>query len=148
MQALDIGAMGVHVAVGGFAQRKVHVLAIENLKKLGYPTPVAIHSGAIIGTDGKRLMSKSFGNTINLDETQESLEIKIRKTFCSPGDIEVNPILSWYKTLILPLLDGPLQFGTLSIADYKSLETAWAKKEISPQEFKKSAVRDLADLLL
>ena len=46
--------MGVNVAVGGFAQRKVHVLAIENLKKLGYPTPVAIHSGAIIGTDGKK----------------------------------------------------------------------------------------------
>ncbi len=55
MQALDIGVMGVNVAVGGFAQRKVHVLAIENLKKLGYPTPVAIHSGAIIGTDGKKL---------------------------------------------------------------------------------------------
>ena len=148
MQALDIGVMGVNVAVGGFAQRKVHVLAIENLKKLGYPTPVAIHSGAIIGTDGRKLMSKSAGNTINLDETQESLETKIRKTFCSPGDIEVNPILSWYKTLILPLAEGPLEFGSLSVSDYKTLETAWAKKEISPQEFKKSAVRDLGNLLL
>jgi tyrosyl-tRNA synthetase len=148
MQALDIGVMGVNVAVGGFAQRKVHVLAIENLKKLGYPTPVAIHSGAIIGTDGKKLMSKSAGNTINLDETQESLETKIRKTFCSPGDIEVNPILSWYKTLILPLIEGPLEFGGLSVSDYKTLETAWAKKEISPQDFKKSAVRDLGNLLL
>ena len=148
MQALDIGVMGVNVAVGGFAQRKVHVLAIENLKKLGYPTPVAIHSGAIIGIDGKKLMSKSAGNTINIDETQESLEGKIRKTFCSPGDIEVNPILSWYRTLILPLIEGPLQFGNLNISDYKSLETAWAKKEISPQDFKKSAVRDLGNLLL
>ena len=36
MQALDIGVMGIHVAVGGFAQRKVHVLAIENLKKFRY----------------------------------------------------------------------------------------------------------------
>lgn len=148
MQALDIGVMGVRVAVGGFAQRKVHVLAIENLKKMGYPTPVAIHSGAIIGTDGKKLMSKTSGNTINLDETQDTLEAKIKKTFCSPGDIEVNPILSWYRTLILPLVDGPLAFGNLTISDYKSLETAWGKKEITPQEFKKSVVRDLSNLLL
>jgi tyrosyl-tRNA synthetase len=148
MQALDIGVMNVNVAVGGFAQRKVHVLAIEHLKILGYSTPVAIHSGAILGTDGKRLMSKTFGNTINLDETQESLEAKIRKTFCSPGDIEVNPILSWYKTLILPLVEGELQFGNVSVRDYKSLEAAWARKEITPQEFKKSAVRDLGALLL
>ncbi len=88
-------------------------------------------------------MSKSAGNTINVDETQESLETKIRKTFCSPGDIEVNPILSWYKALILPLSNGPLEFGNLTISDYKALETAWAKKEISPQDFKKSAVPDL-----
>ena len=148
MQALDIGVMGVNVAVGGFAQRKVHVLAIDHLKKLGYPTPVAIHSGAIIGTDGKRLMSKTFGNTINLDETQDSLETKIRKTFCSPGDIEVNPILSWYKTLILPLTEGSLEFGNLSLSEYNSLEAAWAKKEISPQDFKKSVLRDLGNLLL
>lgn len=148
MQALDIGVMGVRVAVGGMAQRKVHVLAIENLKKLGYPTPVAIHTGAIIGTDGKKLMSKTAGNTINLDETQDSLEAKIRKTYCSPGDIEVNPILSWYKTLILPLVDGPLTFGNVAITSYESLKSAWAKKEISPQEFKKSVVRDLSGLLL
>ncbi len=37
MQVLDIGELGVNVAVGVIDQRKVHVLAIENLKKLGYP---------------------------------------------------------------------------------------------------------------
>ncbi len=148
MQALDIGVMGVHVAVGGFAQRKVHVLAIENLKKLGYPTPVAIHTGAMIGTDGKRLMSKSFGNTINLDETQDTLEAKIKKTYCAPGDVETNPILSWYKILIFPLTNEPLNFGNMNAENYTALETAWARKEISPQDLKKSAVRDLGKLLL
>lgn len=148
MQALDIGFMSVHVAVGGFAQRKVHVLAIENLKKLGYRTPVAVHTGAMIGTDGKRLMSKSFGNTVNLDETQDSLEAKIRKTYCAPGDVEMNPILSWYKILLFPLAEEPLSFGSLSIGNYSSLESAWARKEITPQDFKKAVVRDLGKLLL
>ncbi|MCL4518051.1 MAG: tyrosine--tRNA ligase [Thaumarchaeota archaeon] len=148
MQALDIGVLGVHVAVGGFAQRKVHVLAIENLKKLGYVTPIAVHSGAIIGTDGKRLMSKSYGNTINLDETQDSLETKIKKTYCAPGDIEVNPILSWYKTLLFPLLSGPVAFGEKTATDYLELEVLWAKKEITPQQLKGAVIRDLANLLI
>jgi tyrosyl-tRNA synthetase len=148
MQALDIGVMGVNVAVGGFAQRKVHVLAIENLKKLGYATPVAVHSGAIIGTDGKELMSKTKGNSINLDETQGTLEAKIRKTYCAPGDIEINPILSWYRTLIFPLLDSPADFGAVSARNYPELEQFWVKKQISPQELKKSIVRDLGNLIL
>jgi tyrosyl-tRNA synthetase len=148
MQALDIGVMGVNVAVGGFAQRKVHVLAIENLKKLGYSTPVAVHSGAIIGTDGKELMSKTKGNTINLDETQESLEAKIRKTYCAPGDIEINPILSWYHILIFPLLDGPVEFGSSLAGNYPELEQLWVKKQISPQELKKSVIRDLGKLIV
>lgn len=149
MQVLDIGELGVNVAVGAIDQRKVHVLAIENLKKLGYPTPVAIHAKIIMqGIDGKRKMSKSFGNTINLDETQDSLEAKIKKTYCAPGDIEVNPILGWYKALIFPVLDKSLKFGQKEFSNYPELEQAWKLKQITPQELKQSTVRDLAELLI
>lgn len=149
MQVLDIGELGVNVAVGAIDQRKVHVLAIENLKKLGYPTPVAIHTKLIMqGTDGKRKMSKSFGNTINLDETQESLEAKIKKTFLAPGDIEVNPILGWYKALLFPVLDRTLGFGEKEFSIYPELELAWKENQITPQELKRAAVRDLSELLL
>ena len=149
MQVLDIGELGVNVAVGAIDQRKVHVLAIENLKKLGYPTPIAVHSKVIMqGTDGKRKMSKSFGNTINLDETQDSLEAKIKKAYCAPGEVEVNPILGWYKALLFPVLDRPLSFGSREFSDFTGLEQSWRDKEISPQELKHSAVRDLAELLI
>lgn len=150
MQVLDIGVLGVNVAVGSIDQRKVHVLAIENLKKLGYSTPVAIHNRTIIqGTDGNRKMSKSFGNTIDLDETQESLEKKVKKTFCAPGDVETNPILGWYKALIFPLASGPLQFGNdMAVNDYAQLERVWASKKLSPQELKAAVIRDLSDIIL
>lgn len=149
MQVLDIGVLGVNVGVGAIDQRKVHVLAIENLKKLGYPTPVAIHSKLIMqGTDGKRKMGKSFGNTINLDETQDSLEAKIKKTYLAPGDVDVNPILGWYKALIFPVLDHPLGFGSKEFSNHPELEKAWKDNEITPQELKRSTIRDLADLLI
>ncbi|MHB8568378.1 MAG: tyrosine--tRNA ligase [Nitrososphaerales archaeon] len=148
MQALDIGVLGVNVAVGAIDQRKVHVLAIENLRKLGYRTPVAIHAPIMLGTDGKKKMSKSLGNAISLDETPESLEARIRKTYCAPGDIDVNPILSWYKAMIFPLAEQPLEFGSKNASNIAELESLWKKNEISPQELKKSALRDLGNLLL
>jgi tyrosyl-tRNA synthetase len=149
MQVLDIGVLGVNVAVGSIDQRKVHVLAIENLKKLGYATPVAIHNKVIIqGIDGKRKMSKSFANTIDLDETQDSLEKKVRKTYCSPGEVEVNPILGWYKALLFPLFGPPFKFGDKEVGSYRELEEIWRRKEMTPQELKAAAVRDLAKIIL
>jgi tyrosyl-tRNA synthetase len=149
MQVLDIGVLRVNVAVGSIDQRKVHVLAIENLKKLGYATPVAVHNRVILqGIDGKRKMSKSFANTIDLDETKDSLEKKIKKTYCSPGEIEINPILGWYKALLFPLSDLPFRFGKKEARDYSELESMWRKKEISPQELKAAAVKDLGNVIL
>jgi tyrosyl-tRNA synthetase len=149
MQVLDIGVLGVNVAVGSIDQRKVHVLAIENLKKLGFQTPVAVHNRVILqGIDGKRKMSKSFGNTIDLDETQDSLEKKVRKTYCSPGEVELNPILGWYKALLFPFLETPFGFGSKEASNYNQLESFWRRKEISPQELKASAVRDLGKVIL
>lgn len=150
MQVMDIGFLGVNVAVGSIDQRKVHVLAIENLKKLGYKTPVAIHNRTIIeGTDGNRKMSKSFGNTVDLDETEESLAKKIKKTFCAPREVGVNPILGWYRALIFPLRDSAaIVFGGKTVENYPELEAAWVKGEIGPQELKAAAVRDLGDIIL
>jgi tyrosyl-tRNA synthetase len=139
----------VNVAVGSIDQRKVHVLAIENLKKLGYQTPVAIHNRVILlGTDGKEKMSKSLNNAIGLDESQETLEAKIKKTFCSPGDVESNPILGWYKALIFPLANEPISIGTKIISSYHELEDSWRKKEISPQELKRATVRDIGAIII
>lgn len=148
MQVMDIGVLGVDVAVGGIDQRKVHVLAIDNLKKIGYETPVAIHTKVILGTDGKQKMSKSFQNTINLDETAESLDAKIRKTFCAPGDVKTNPILDWYDKLIFPISDSPIEFVGKKLGSYKELEKLWVENAITPQELKQCAKRDLSKLIL
>jgi tyrosyl-tRNA synthetase len=149
MQVLDIGVLGVSVAIGSIDQRKVHVLAIENLKKLDYLTPVAVHNKIImIGTDGKEKMSKSLENTITLNETQESLEKKIKKTFCAPGNVEVNPILGWYKALIFPISTGPLSFDSFTASSYSELEALWASNKITPQQLKSATVRDLANILI
>ncbi len=53
MQAADIGYMELDIAVGGIDQRKIHMLAREELPRLGFKAPVCLHTPILLGLDGK-----------------------------------------------------------------------------------------------
>jgi len=67
MQALDIEYLDVDLAIGGLDQRKVHMLAREELPSLGYEKRPALHT-PIIGdlTTGEGKMSSSEGVSISM----------------------------------------------------------------------------------
>ena len=44
MQAIDIADLKIDLAVGGIDQRKIHMLAREELPRLGLPAPVCMHA--------------------------------------------------------------------------------------------------------
>lgn len=43
---------------------------------------------------------------IDLLETKKNLKKKLGKTFCEPGNIDNNPILTFVKEVLIPLNDG------------------------------------------
>ncbi len=92
MQALDIAHLGVDLAVGGTDQRKIHMLARENLPKLGYKAPICLHTPILLGLDGEK-MSSSKGNYISVRDSAEMVEKKILKAYCPARDVENNPII-------------------------------------------------------
>ncbi|WP_202319059.1 tyrosine--tRNA ligase [Archaeoglobus neptunius] len=108
MQALDIAHLGVDLAVGGIDQRKIHMLARENLPRLGYRSPVCLHTPILVGLDGQK-MSSSKGNYISVRDPPEEVEKKIRKAYCPAGVIEDNPVLDIAKYHLLP------RFGVLRV---------------------------------
>lgn len=108
MQALDIAHLGVDLAVGGIDQRKIHMLARENLPKLGYRPPVCLHTPILLGLDGEK-MSSSKGNYISIRDSPDAVERKIRKAYCPAGVVEGNPILDIAKYHIFP------RFGVIKI---------------------------------
>lgn len=108
MQALDIAHLGVDLAVGGIDQRKIHMLARENLPKLGYRPPVCLHTPILAGLDGEK-MSSSKGNYISVRDPPDVVERKIGKAYCPAGVVENNPILDIAKYHILP------RFGAIKI---------------------------------
>ncbi|MCL2549831.1 MAG: tyrosine--tRNA ligase [Methanimicrococcus sp.] len=152
MQAIDIALLGVDIAVGGTDQRKIHMLARENLKELGFKTPVCIHTPIISGFDGNK-MSSSNDNFISVDDTAEDVANKIKKAYCKQGDIGQNPILELFKYHIFPrcnaiTIEKPEKFGgNVTYNSYRELETAFAEEKVHPMDLKASCVKYLNEIL-
>ena len=79
MQVIDMVALRVDVALGGMDQRKIHMLARDNLPKLGYSSPVCMHLPIIHGLDGDEKMSSSKENFIAIDDAPEVIKKKMKK---------------------------------------------------------------------
>ncbi|HNR26874.1 MAG TPA: tyrosine--tRNA ligase, partial [Methanobacteriaceae archaeon] len=77
MQVVDMLFLEVDLAVGGMEQRKIHMLARDNLPRLGYPAPVCIHTPLLHGTDGSEKMSSSKENFIAIDDKPEVIRNKV-----------------------------------------------------------------------
>jgi tyrosyl-tRNA synthetase len=154
MQALDIEYLDLDLAVGGMDQRKVHMLAREELPAVGYDARPAIHT-PILGDleTGEGKMSSSTGMTISMEDTTEEIREKVNQAFCPPTrDPEgetVNPVLELFQYHVFPrfetiVIERPEQYGgTLEYADYESLAADLERGELHPADAKEG----LADYL-
>lgn len=116
MQTVDMAALGVDVALGGMEQRKIQMLARENLDKINETVPVCIHTPLLHGLDGDDKMSSSKGNFIAVDDSVEEITKKINKSYCPQGEIEGNPMIEIAETFVYPnqdtlLIRRPEKFG-------------------------------------
>lgn len=152
MQAVDIADLKIDVAVGGMDQRKIHMLAREELPKLGFPAPVCIHTPLIPGLDGKK-MSSSKGNNIAVDEPAEEIERKIMAAYCPAKITENNPITEIFKYHIFPRVDSvtvrrAAKFGgDVTFESYKALEESFVSGSLHPMDLKKACAEYMIDIL-
>ncbi len=144
MQAVDIAMLNVDVAVGGIDQRKIHMLAREELPGLGFKAPICIHTPILVGLDGNK-MSSSSNNFISMDDNEKTVGKKIRKAFCPEGSIVDNPVLALFKYHIIPrfneiTIERPEKFGgNLYYPDYDKLEADFGSKDLHPMDLKSAA---------
>lgn len=152
MQAVDIADLKVDVAVGGIDQRKIHMLAREELPRLGLPAPICLHTPLIPGLDGQK-MSSSKGNNIAVDEAAEDVEKKIMSAFCPARVVENNPVMAIMKYHIFPrlgevMVKRPDKFGgDVSFDSYQAVEEAFVSGALHPMDLKKSAAQSMIHIL-
>jgi tyrosyl-tRNA synthetase len=153
MQAVDIADLKIDLAVGGIDQRKIHMLAREELPRLGLPAPVCMHTPLIPGLNGEK-MSSSKGNNIAVDEPAADIEKKIMSAFCPAQVVENNPVMAIFKYHVFPRIEGgitikrPAKFGgDVTYQNYEELEAAFVSGAMHPQDAKKACAAYMNEIL-
>ena len=152
MQVIDMLFLDVDVALGGMEQRKIHMLARENLSKIGSSAPVIIHTPLLHGTDGSEKMSSSKENFIAIDDSPENIKKKIKNSFCPAGEVEGNPIIEIAKHFIYDnrdtmLIERPPKFGGNLELGYNELLDAYKDGKLHPLDLKNAVTKDLIEIL-
>jgi tyrosyl-tRNA synthetase len=163
MQALDIEYLDLDLAVGGLDQRKVHMLAREELPNVGYESRPAIHTPILADlTTGVGKMSSSTGVTISMEDDAEALEEKVNSAYCPPtrdpeptddGDERKNPVLELFQYHVFPrfesvVVERPEEYGgDLTYGDYESLAADLESGELHPADAKGTLASSLDELI-
>jgi len=153
MQAIDIADLHIDLAVGGIDQRKIHMLAREELPPLGLPAPVCMHTPLIPGLNGEK-MSSSKGNNIAVDEPAADVEKKIKSAFCPAKEVENNPVLAICKYHVFPRIEAgmtvkrPEKFGgDVHYENYEAMEADFVSGAMHPMDLKKACAESMNQIL-
>lgn len=153
MQSVDIAHLKVDVAVGGIDQRKVHMVAREELPGLGYKKPACVHVPLLHGLDGEAKMSSSKGNFIAVDDEPAVIRDKMAKAFCPAKVVEDNPVIEYAEYFVLPQLNQfevnrPAKYGgPLTITGADELRKVYAAGDLHPADLKSSLAEALIKML-
>ncbi|WP_254768309.1 tyrosine--tRNA ligase [Salinilacihabitans rarus] len=158
MQALDIEYLDLDLAVGGLDQRKVHMLAREELPGLGYEARPCLHTPIVADlTTGEGKMSSSAGVTISMEDSTEDLEEKVNSAFCPPtrdpeGDLE-NPVLELFEYHVFPrfeevVVERPEKYGgDVAYGAFETLAADLESGDLHPADAKSTLARYLDELI-
>ncbi|CAI5759303.1 unnamed protein product [Candida verbasci] len=163
MQAIDEEHLDVDAQFGGVDQRKIFVLAEENLPSIGYKKRAHLMNRMVPGLGQGGKMSASDPNSkIDVLEDPKVVKKKINSAFCAPGNITDNGLISFIENVIQPIqelktgiensfelnINRPEKFGGPIL--YKSIEDLkndFKDEKLSPPDLKIGVADKINELL-
>lgn len=156
MQAIDEEYLKADAQLGGTDQRKIMVLARENLPKLNYESRIEIMHPLIPGLIGKKMSSSEGKSKIDLLDKEEEVKKKIKGADCIEGNPD-NGIMAFIKYVIMTIkkdkgekfvIERPEKYGgNLEYESYEKLEKAFINKKIHPLDLKNSVAKEISKML-
>ncbi len=145
MQAIDVHHIGADIAYSGIDQRKIYMLAREEVSKLGHNKPVCLFTPLVgLSKNGGKMSASNSGSAIYLDDSPASVTKKISKAYCPEGIVDGNGVFDMIRHVIFPV-DGkfdivrPAKFGgNKTYLSLTSLEKDYKSKKIHPADLKSS----------
>jgi tryptophanyl-tRNA synthetase len=75
---------------------------------IGYKKRAHLMNRMVGGLSGAKMSSSDPDSKIDLLEDSKDVERKLKKTFCETGNITENPILSFIKSVVFPIMSFKL----------------------------------------
>ncbi|MDH3353111.1 MAG: tyrosine--tRNA ligase [Nanoarchaeota archaeon] len=156
MQALDEEYLKVDMQIGAIDQRKIMVLAREQLPKLGYKKRIELMTPFLPGLIGEKMSSSVEASKIGLMDDPKTIKKKVNSADFKEGDPN-NGTMAFFKSIVFVLakdrnekltIERPEKFGgNLEFENYEELEKAVKEKTIHPLDVKMSAASEITKLL-
>jgi tyrosyl-tRNA synthetase len=156
MQAVDEEYLKVDVQLGGTDQRKIMVLARENLPKIGYDSRVEVMNPMIPGLIGEKMSASDEKSKVDLLDKEEEVKKKLKNADMVEGNPN-NGVMAFLKYVIFTIKeDREEKFvinreekygGDLEYSDSKELERDYKEKKVHPLDLKMAVADEINNLL-
>lgn len=156
MQACDEQYLEVDCQLGGTDQRKIMVLARENLPKIGYKSRIEIMNPLLPGLVGKKMSASDPNTKIDLLEDSESVKKKLNKAEFIEGDADngVMAFLEYFLMIVKKdnkekfLIERPEKFGgNVEYSDFESIKKDVLSKKLHPMDVKFAVAKEISKIL-
>jgi len=156
MQAMDEQYLEVDCQLGGTDQRKIMVLARENLEKIGYNPRIEIMNPLIPGLTGKKMSSSDAKSKIDFLDDEETIKKKLNGADCVAGNPD-NGVMAFLKYVIMTIKkDNKEKFvihrdkkygGDLEYKNYEEVEKDFVAKKLHPLDLKIAVAKEIFEIL-
>ena len=156
MQAVDEEYLKVDAQLGGTDQRKIVVLARENLPKIGYKSRIEILNPLVPGLIGKKMSASDEKSKIDLLDDEKTVKEKLRRADCVAGNPD-NGVLAFLKYVIMTIkkdkrekfvVERPNKYGrNLEYENYKEIEKDFVAKKLHPLDLKNAVAKEINEML-
>ncbi|KAI4216875.1 MAG: hypothetical protein LQ351_000824 [Letrouitia transgressa] len=161
MQALDEQYLDVDVQFGGVDQRKIFVLATEQLPKINYKERAHLMNYMVPGLSGGKMSASDLDSKIDLLDAPEVVEKKLRKAHCVPKEVDGNGVIGFVEYVLLPVSslknEGKGKFvverrkvedgEALVYEDISVLKEDYKTDRLTPQLLKPAVAKAFVELL-
>jgi tyrosyl-tRNA synthetase len=156
MQAMDEEYLKVDCQLGGTDQRKIMVLARENLPKIGYNSRIEIMNPLIPGLVGKKMSSSDVKSKIDFLDDEKTIMQKVNAADCVEGNPD-NGVMAFLKYVVMTIKgDKKEKFvvkrdkkfgGDVSYNNYEEIEKDFIEKKLHPMDLKIAVAKEIVEIL-
>jgi tyrosyl-tRNA synthetase len=156
MQAVDEVYLGADVQLGGTDQRKIMVLARENLPKIGYDRRVEVMNPLVLGLIGKKMSASVERSKIDLLDSEKDVVSKLKDAEFVAGNTD-NGVMAFLKYVIMTVkgdrkekfvIDRDKKYGgRVEYGDYSGIEKDFLAGKLHPLDLKNAVAQEINKML-